>query len=159
LRLWDASSGRQLWQAEAPGEHGFLGLAFSPDGALLAAGTCSGDGSVRLYEVATGGEAARLDGHRGNVGCLAFAPGGRTLATGGADSTILLWDVPGATPGGPPPTAAELSAHWRTLAGGDAAAAYRAVGALAAAPREVVPFLRDHLRPAAAVVPAEAGRL
>ena len=37
-------------------------------------------------------------GHRNAVSCLAFDPTGRVLASGGADSTIILWDVPGFQP-------------------------------------------------------------
>src|SRR4029079_9588674 len=64
-------------------------LAVSPDGRVLAVSA-----SVpRLLETATGSEILRLPaGHRGNVTALAFAPNGRTLATSGADSTVLVWD-------------------------------------------------------------------
>ena len=51
-------------------------LAFSPNGKTLAAG--SGDGRVRMWDVATGKEAAALAG----VGPLAFSPDGKTLAAG-----------------------------------------------------------------------------
>jgi WD40 repeat protein len=37
-------------------------------------------------------------GHRNAVSCLAFDPTGRVLASGSADSTIILWDVPGFQP-------------------------------------------------------------
>jgi WD40 repeat protein len=49
---------------------------------------------VRLWDPATGELLRSLPGHRHAVYALAFAPHGRTLASG-ADATILLWDLTG----------------------------------------------------------------
>ena len=68
-------------------------LAFSRDGRILA-WSGRGDGLVSLHDAKTGAEVARLVGHGGLVRGIAFAPDGRALATGGADRTIKLWDMP-----------------------------------------------------------------
>jgi len=67
-----------------------LAVALSPDGKMLAA---AADRSVRLWDVARGRELATLEGHKGLVGALAFAPDGRTLATAGRDRIVRFWTV------------------------------------------------------------------
>ena len=70
---------------------GLRGLAFSPDGRLLAAADV--DFRVRLIDVGTGHVRQTLAGHTDVVPGLAFAPDGKTLASGGFDRTVRLWDV------------------------------------------------------------------
>lgn len=81
-------------------EASVLGLAFSGDGAQLAAATS--EPAVRRWALAQGGsEAPRAlppitEGFQGRVQSVAYAPEGSTLATGSADGTIRLWSAPGA---------------------------------------------------------------
>jgi WD40 repeat protein/beta-lactamase regulating signal transducer with metallopeptidase domain len=94
-----------VWELES-GEHqlilGGLGncvqaLSYSRDGLLLA-WSGRGDGLVSLLDATTGAEVVRLVGHAAFVRGIAFAPDGRSLATGSADRTIKLWEVPGSPP-------------------------------------------------------------
>jgi WD40 repeat protein len=69
-------------------------LAFTPDGKLLI-GTGWINDTVRWWDPATGKELPPLGKlpQGGGAKCLAFAPGGQYLATGGMDRIIRLWDV------------------------------------------------------------------
>ena len=66
------------------------GVAFSPDGRLLA--TASADRTARLWDPATGECRRTLTGHTGTVRGVAFSPDGRLLATASDDHTARLWD-------------------------------------------------------------------
>jgi RNA polymerase sigma factor (sigma-70 family) len=152
--VWEVATGKARFRATHG--RGVYGTAFSPDGRLLATGGIEEDTSVMLWEVASGKQIRTFRGHHSGVLALAFAPDGRTLASGAGDSTLLLWDV--TAEAATPATPATLDAEWQALRGDDAARAYRAVWALARAPRLSVSVLAEKLRPASAD-PTELGRL
>ena len=101
-----------------------------------------------IWDLATGRELRRFEGHRGAVNAVAFTPDGRSVVSGSEDATALVWDVSDLTdqlegrPSRSPPRS--LQARWDELAGNDARAAYRATWALSVP--SAVAFLRDHLR-------------
>ena len=69
---------------------GELCIAWHPDGKSLA--VAGGDRIIRIWDVTTRKQIARLEGHKaGGIGC-AFNHAGDLLASGGWDATLRLWD-------------------------------------------------------------------
>lgn len=68
-------------------------LAFSPDGAWLAA--ASRDGRVRIWDLPAGRDWAprlAIPAHQKGANVVAISPGGTILASGGNDAIVRLWD-------------------------------------------------------------------
>jgi WD40 repeat protein/predicted Ser/Thr protein kinase len=65
--------------------------AFSPDLEALATGAW--DGTILLWDVATGQRRADLRAHTGVVHAVAFTPDGSALVSAGGDGVLSLWDV------------------------------------------------------------------
>jgi dipeptidyl aminopeptidase/acylaminoacyl peptidase len=163
VKLWEVASGKErgtLAGHKVP----VLSVAWSPDGRMLAstggesnspiAETNEQPGEVKLWDARALREVAGFQGHKFRVWCAAFGPDGKTLATSSDDQTVKLWDLSrGPEPVAQEPTAKELEGLWADLAGEDAARAYQAVGKLALAPKQAVPFLRGRLK---AEQPADA---
>ena len=111
IQVWDLATGQQILTIEADGALR-VGLALSGDGTLVA----SGDGTdVQVWDAQTGEPLQRLTascsdeslttpedcdsaeedwlGHRKEVTSLAFSQDNALLATGGADTAVVFWDL------------------------------------------------------------------
>jgi WD40 repeat protein len=99
VRQWDSATGREV---EAPYDRhsdGVTFAAYSPDGEWIASGGF--DYSIRVWRATGRQDIAVLHGHTGVVTGIAFAPGGRRLASLSGylgldwtrDDTVRVWDV------------------------------------------------------------------
>ena len=89
LKIWDPGQGTLLRQLvlSAPAN----ALAFSADGAILAAGTTQGD--IRLWETQTWREFSPYSSRQGQINALQFLPGNRFLVVAAGLPKVSVVDV------------------------------------------------------------------
>jgi WD40 repeat protein len=159
LRVWDMDNGAELAYIATGDMQSRPKLAWSPDGRVLA----FGENKIHLLEMATLSIRRELPGHPdAGVRSLAFAPGSRLLASGGSDTTVLIWDM--LRPAGSPPAnaaldRAALETNWRALANDDARAAYAALLQLVAAPGDSIPWIKERVSPEPPIDPKRIEKL
>ncbi len=133
-------------------------LAFSADGRYLAVGFLPGprilgekltakDSTVTVWEVATGEIAWQRRGPGADVYALAFAPNGKTLASAGKDTTIMMWNLAPPDNNLPKKLAqGDVEKLWTDLASSDAPVAYRAIWIMQGNADKSVRLLDFHLQ-------------
>jgi WD40 repeat protein len=179
VRLWEVASGARVLELPCAC---FGIVAFSADGRFLA--VASRSGGIVVWDLVEGREAKRFSGHERETASgaflldkgfpfpmkeikehreivsLAFSPDGRWLISGATDTTLLVWDVAALRHN---PAARRVTADaqkaWTDLAAGDPVKALAARWALAEAPEQALPLLKERLAPARETNPARLRQL
>lgn len=99
VKVWDltgadggngtADSGKPVYEFDIGDD--IHGVAFSPDGKLLAVG--SYDQTVTLWNMATGEKVRTMNGNANYVHAVAFSPNGRWLISATHDNAVQVWEV------------------------------------------------------------------
>lgn len=101
VQVWEVGTGKKLQSLK--GQEGWIrSVAFSPDGKMLASGSgrpipemlfdFRKDFSIVIWNLATGEQQTRVEGHEGSVDFVLFSPNGKSLASSGG-MTVQLWDL------------------------------------------------------------------
>jgi WD40 repeat protein len=101
VRLWDLENGKELKRLTGHNQW-VTSVAASPDGKYALSGSGGiwnghwqtvSDCTARLWDLNTGKELNRFEGHTKLLHCVCFSPDGQKALTASADNTIRLWDV------------------------------------------------------------------
>jgi WD40 repeat protein len=146
-KIIDAFTGKEIGGFPVEYPHLTSLITKSPDGRLLAAAFLTNPSPtnemvshIHVFEIASQTIRHARMGHRGRVCNLAFSPDSKFLASGGVDTTILLWDLQPKLSTGKP-----LESAWNDLEKSEATTAFEAMSCFASDPRSY-DFLADKLK-------------
>jgi WD40 repeat protein len=89
--IWSVETGELLGRVKVQGFPMNVAV-FTPDGTQLVTANSSQTNNVRVWDIESGSEVRILGQHEGEVLSLAFLSDG-TLATGGMDQKVRLWNL------------------------------------------------------------------
>jgi WD40 repeat protein len=93
ISVYESVSGKLVRRLEGDADKVYYSVCISPDGRTVAGSKA--DGSVRLWDLETGKERAKVPQLQGWTANIFFAPDSKTFATGGGNNAhaVLLWET------------------------------------------------------------------
>jgi WD40 repeat protein len=147
-RQWELVSGKQIGVLEN-GQDTAAVTVHTRNGRYLACGGNAGAQVIPIWDLSTGKQVARFGDLHANVTALTFGPGDAFLAAGLLDGSILIFDTSKVTAKTRSPGSPELDSLWADLGGSNVGKAHEALWKMVDASEQVVPFLKNRLRPVA----------
>jgi WD40 repeat protein len=146
VSVWDSHTGGELWRLSDQDDQDTRSshdndsvVAFSSDDRWLASGHT--DGTIRIWDMASGQEVRRLVGHDAPITSVCFAPDGRTIVSS-AGVEVLQWRVPPKLD-----SKADKKTLWDDLAADDGAKAFRAIWSLVSQGKRSMELLESKIKP------------
>ncbi len=161
LQVWEAATGLQVFQEKSLQDLKIeiddfdlsvtiplSALALSPDNRFLAY-AFELDSEIKVVELASGTLCCKLPGHQAEVNSLSFSPNGKYLASGSADTTVLIWDLDHCLgkKNAEKLTPESVAKHWEVLKSREARKAYPSIWRMMHNPNKTLPFLSKKLNP------------
>ncbi len=88
----DTSTGQEMHHLDGRKNYRAPSIAFAPDSKTWAYVDCH-DKTIALYDVRTGKELRRFEGHSSRAWTVAFSPDGRTLASTDNNGKLRFWNT------------------------------------------------------------------
>src|SRR5262249_3360667 len=89
IKIWNSRKSEVLNEFKA-GPAKVMSLLFYRHDRVATGGS---DNVIRLWDISSGTELRRLEGHTGSVSALAADPEGKMLVSGSFDTTIRVWPL------------------------------------------------------------------
>jgi WD40 repeat protein/serine/threonine protein kinase len=93
LQVIDLANGNTDVSIPEAHPEGMTAVAWSPNGSIIASGSGSRGGPIRLWDAASGKSLGKLEGHTSWISELVFSEDGLLLYSASGDQTIRIWDV------------------------------------------------------------------